>query len=155
MESPFEFFRKHQKQALVFLFLTAMLAFTVGDPLMKLFSYARGGGGTGEESLIESNAGKLTRTDVEQLMQRRGLVNRFLELAARESGLPANQAPQFGRPTQSEVVQGWLMRKEADRMGISVDDEDVSRFLDKTFRNKLTTSSFREVCNELRVAPRQ
>ena len=71
MESPFEFFRKHQKQALVFLFLTAMLAFTVGEPLMKLFSYARGGGGTGEVSLIESNAGNLTRTDVEQLMQRR------------------------------------------------------------------------------------
>jgi len=155
MESPFEFFRKHQKQALVFLFLTAMLAFTVGDPLMKLFSYARGGGGTGEESLIESNAGNLTRTDVEQLMQRRGLVNRFLELAAREAGLPANQSPQFGPPTQSEVVQGWLMRKEANTMGITVDDEDVSRFLDKTFRNKLTTSSFREVCNELRVAPRQ
>ena len=155
MESPFEFFRKHQKQALVFLFLTAMLAFTVGDPLMKLFSYARGGGGTGEVSLIESNAGNLTRTDVEQLMQRRGLVNRFLELAAREAGLPANQSPQFGPPTQSEVVQGWLMRKEANTMGITVDDEDVSRFLDKTFRNKLTTSSFREVCNELRVAPRQ
>lgn len=155
MESPFEFFRKHQKQALVFLFLTAMLAFTVGDPLMKLFSYARGGGRSGEESLIESNAGNLTRTDVEQLMQRRGLVNRFLELAAREAGLPANQSPQFGPPTQSEVVQGWLMRKEATAMGITVDDEDVSRFLDKTFRNKLTTSSFREVCNELRVAPRQ
>jgi len=155
MESPFEFFRKHQKQALVFLFLTAMLAFTVGDPLMKLFSYARSGGGTGETSLIESNAGNLTRTDVEQLMQRRGLVNRFLELASREAGLPANQAPQFGRPTQSEVLQGWLMRKEADRMGITVDDDDVSRFLDKTFRNKLTTSSFREVCNELRIAPRQ
>lgn len=155
MESPFEFFRKHQKQALVFLFLTAMLAFTVGDPLMKLFSYARGGGSTGEESLIESNAGKLTRTEVEQLMQRRGLVNRFLEVAAREAGVPPNQAPQFGRPTQSEVVQGWLMRKEADRMGISVDDEDVGRFLDKTFRNKLTTSSFREVCKELRIAPAQ
>lgn len=154
MESPFEFFRKHQKQALVFLFLTAMLAFTVGDPLMKLFSYARGGG-SAEASLIESSVGNLSRSEVEQLMQRRGLVNRFLELASRESGLPANQAPQFGPPTQSEVVQGWLMRREADRMGITVDDDDVSRFLDRTFRNKLTTSTFREVCNELRIPPRQ
>lgn len=154
MESPFEFFRKHQKQALVFLFLTAMLAFTVGDPLMKLFSYARGGG-SAEASLIESSAGNLSRSDVEQLIQRRGLVNRFLERAAREAGLPANQSPQFGPANQSEVVQGWLMRREADRMGITVDDDDVSRFLDRTFRNKLTTSSFREVCDELRVPPRQ
>ncbi|MCY2968407.1 MAG: SurA N-terminal domain-containing protein [Planctomycetota bacterium] len=147
MESPFKFFRKHQKQMLVFVFLSAMLAFTIGDPLMKLAGYARGGGGA-SQSVVETNAGKISNQDLEDLSRRKQIANQFIRIAATETGQPDPGNLFFGSP-----VESWLFRKEANRLGIQMDNTDVDNFLVRTFRRKLTTEILQDICQDLRQTP--
>ena len=147
MESPFTFFREHQKRLLVFTFLAAMIAFVLGDPLMRLVGSLQGRGSS-DPALVETSAGNLHRSDFEELANTRVLANNFMQLAAMESGVPEAAQFNFGSTNRDDLLFTWLFRQEGKRLGIQVDNGQVQEFLDKTFNRKLSTRRFIAACDQ-------
>lgn len=147
MESPFTFFREHQKRLLVFTFLAAMVAFVLGDPLMRLVGSLQGRGPS-DPALVETNAGTLRRSDFEELANTRVLANNFMQLAAMESGVPEAAQFNFGSTNRDDLLFTWLFRQEGKRLGVQVDNGQVQEFLDKTFNRKLSTRRFLAACDQ-------
>lgn len=182
MSSPFKLFRKHQKEMLIGVFIMAMLAFVVGDPLMKMFQ-GRGGEGADAAGATVVTIGKedlkLTRGELQQLRNRRRVVNTFIERAMRDSLSPemfplgkinaeygAQQLRaeigkfmfQFLPPSRDysidrDVVAGLLLQKEAKRMGIVVSDEQINAYIDRCTRGGLSKRKFNRIVSELQSNP--
>jgi hypothetical protein len=154
MQSPFKFFRRHQKAFLAFLALGAMIAFGVGDVITKMTgpSYRQNA-----ETVVSTSAGKLNERDMLRLRSNRRLANEFI-FRAFQATLPNLKnarigAPRaFGSDAPQEVLYAWILRQEADRLGIRVDDEHISQFLDQTFGRNLSTTGFNDALKALRVS---
>ncbi|MGQ0635739.1 MAG: hypothetical protein ACT4QC_14080 [Planctomycetaceae bacterium] len=163
MASPFKVFRQYQRELLAFLAVLAILAFVVGDPLMKM---AQGIAGHSKgQVLFRSNVGDLTQANLLELRNRRNIANHFMFQALVAAHPELEKFPmffqsprfrfRFGQPTSDSLVLSWLLRHEAQRMGIVVDDLQIERFLDQETNKKLTTSNFRDILEKLTIAPRE
>lgn len=150
MESPFKFFRKHQKAVLAFLTLMAMVGFTAGDVVVRMAGFS---GRSRTDVMVESNVGKLSSQDVANLQRRRYAANMFVARAAVASGTPDAANFRFGSDSQPDVLFAWLLRKEANRLGIEVDNRRIDEFLDRQFGRKLTTRKFNETLDEMNLKP--
>lgn len=143
MASPFSIFRKNQKVLMAAATLLSIVAFVfLTGPMMNSFS----GSGTRSDEIIArtSKFGNITARQRDVMRQNRMVFVEFLQQLA--AGLrqastnpaanPAAAAEKvlavIGGPTvtDKDVVDTWLFAREAEAMGIAVDDKTVSSFLD-------------------------
>jgi hypothetical protein len=175
MQSPFKIFRKHQKIILAGLVLMAMLAFGIGDIALRM-GRSRGIN-TGSPTVVETSIGKLSQMEMNQLVQRRKIVQQFLITAFSVTHPELAKSPWFASrfvyprivrygfsgESHQEVFNTWLQLQEANKMGIVVTDEDVEAFL-RQFTSlpefperKLTKKKFFEALHRLpmQLSPKQ
>jgi hypothetical protein len=172
MQSPFKILRRFQKVVLAFLALMAMIAFGVGDQLMKMVSMGRGAHGA---VIMETNAGDLTQIGLRELAQNRRLANTFMYKALvavnPQFEMFVRFAPgitqHFGGQSPFEMEFTWLLQHEARRLGIVVEDKQIEEYIREPARQtpgldqfpgsdrKLTQDQFKRILSELQCGPDQ
>jgi hypothetical protein len=144
MASPFSVFRKNQKVWMAALVVMAMIAF-VFFPQTMMNSGGRAGG-RDAPVVRTTRFGNLGSAQLDTLRLNRLVFNEFLHNLA--SALVASkQTPNFvshlmnviGPASDKEVVDTWLFAREAEAMGITVDEKALNEFL-----TVLTNGSSRE-----------
>lgn len=177
MSSPFKAFRKHQKVVLAALTLMAILAFGVGDVIIKMTG--TGGQPTGDV-VVETTAGRLTQFDLQNLRTRRRIANSFMFSAimqtnqelARNAEL-LSQNPQFaqflpslaqqvsaaqmhfGGYSPRDLVFNYLHRHEAKRLGILIDDKQIEAHIDQVTNRKLSSDQFKNITRSVQVSAKE
>src|SRR4029078_6626405 len=170
MASPFRGFRKNQKLLLVIASVMAIFAFVIGD---SLFTYMTGGRNARQTDQTDMRAvavqwdgGKLTNRQVQELVARRQILNRFLrevqgegEVSARQAGvdppplrvrqLLGPDSPQEG--IEQHVVRTRLFADAARDAGMSVSDETVVQYLDDLGRKNVTRERRRSILNGMQI----
>jgi hypothetical protein len=175
MQSPFKVFRKHQKIVLAGLTLMAMIGFGLGDVLTKM---GRGGSGrASSKDVVETNIGSLSQMEMSQLVAQRSVVHRFIVLAYFAShpelnfmagnkrmtlGIIAQYG--FGGDSRPDLLDAWLYRHEARKMGIVVSDEQIrnyiknfteAKFMPNSPPNRLSTDRFSAILDQLGLSPKE
>lgn len=175
MSSPFKLFRKHQREMLVALFVMAMFAFVLGDPLLKMFGNrgSRQAYSAQAATVVTIDSEELKRPEINDLIQRRNMANRFVqavfmktrrpdesELFKADPRIAYSQLQQELRSRlfqfnpyntiEQDVVFGYILRKEADRLGATVTDSQIERYIENTSRGRLSTRDFQMIVSELR-----
>ena len=130
----FESFRKNQKFVLATLAIAAMIAFILGGFLQNI-------GQGGEDPVVATVYGEKVRfSTVRLISQQRQQVNEFLRRAAAYS---KSTFPPQGFPLDKDnVIAGIALAKKADRMGVTVNDEEVLAWLNQITEQKLTGDDF-------------
>jgi len=179
MASPFSVFRKNQKVWMAGITIMAIFAFVfLGGPMSRLSS---GPGGHDEAVVRTRKFGNLTRGNLQTLKLNRIVFNEFLN--AVEASLAASKEPAYtvaavknvigtrgnGEIVNTEdVVNKWLFAREAEAMGITVDDKLESAFLEylanhkgldvsgilKSIRQGVAPATFRSILREELLALR-
>lgn len=164
MQSPFKIFRRYQKGLLAIAALMAMLAFGVLDPLTKMSHVLRGSPDGGV--VVETNVGNLTENGLRELRNSRRIANRFVYLAfvtanpeyATFAHMIPTKAQHFGRDDDRDLVFAWLMRQEARRMGITVENGQIKALISEVSAapngtgQRLDDEQFQEILRELRIS---
>ncbi len=175
MQSPFKVFRKHQKIVLAGLTLMAMIGFGLGDVLTKMGRSGRSS--QASKDVVETNIGNLSQMEMSQLVAQRALVHRFIVLAyiashpelsfmARQERFALGIIAQygFGGDSRPDLLDAWLYRYEARRMGIAVSDEQIrnyiksfteAKFMPNSPANRLSTEKFSSILEQLRLSPKE
>lgn len=161
MQSPFKIFRKHQKVVLAALTLMAMIGFGLGDTLIKMVR--TGPSQQAAKIAVETNVGNLTQSQMNMLMYRRRMIQRFIVDAVVASQPDIGKSPWFvnfivrrygfGADSPPEVVVAWLHRHEARQMGISVSDPEVEAYIKEFTNKKLSQKKFFEILEKLQLGP--
>ena len=155
MASPFRIFRKNQKLWMAGLVVMSMIAFVfLGNAGMM----GHGGGGAEEAIVTTTKFGKLGRTQLQVLLENRRIFLDFL--ASLGSVLETNKVPTSNIPMRVAQVVGpanedavedkWLFAREAEAMGVSVDDKTISTFLGDLTNQSLVRQDFLNILNKLR-----
>lgn len=130
----FESFRKNQKFVLAILAIAAMIAFILGG-------FLNGIGRNGEDPVVATVYGEPVRLSTVRLYaEQRQKVNEFLRRAALYS--KSNVPPQGFPIDKDNVIAGIALSKKADRMGITVNDDEVMNWLNQVTEQKLTGDDF-------------
>lgn len=158
MQSPFKIFRKHQKAVLAFLAVMAIVCFTIGDAVLKMTAGALRGA---PDVVVETNAGNLTQVDISNLRRQRRVANDFMFRAFRAAHPEFEKFPfllqspgyvqRFGPDTTDNLVFGWLLRHEAGKMGVVVDDAQIDHDIDMRTSKKLSSEQFRKILGEMQL----
>lgn len=103
---------------------------------------------------IDSTLGVIDEEDIYDLQVRRGVANRFIvgitEAALGEGTAQFARTFNLGRSSEREdVIFGKLMRAEADRLGITVDQRMVQEYLNQITGEQLTKEAYIETRNAL------
>lgn len=176
MASPFKVFRQHQKWVLAGLTVMAMIAFGVGDIVLRM---TRGRSAEGGEVVVEINTGGLNQMAINRLLNHRRVANQFLSAAYRVSHPEFERqiaffqsSPQlrmfmpqlegqiraienrFGPATPQDVVFAHLHRFEARKMGLVVDDKQIETFIAQATEDKLSTDQFRKIVHGMQISPK-
>jgi hypothetical protein len=172
MQSPFKILRRFQKVVLAFLALMAMIAFGVGDQLMKMTSMGRGAQGS---VVMETNAGDLTQVGLRDLAHDRHIANTFMYKAIMavnpQLEMFARFAPgitqHFGGQSPFEMEFTWLLQHEANRLGIVIENKQIEEYIREPIRRtpgldqfpgsdrKLTQEQFTRILGEMQTSPDQ
>ena len=106
MASPFAVFRRNQKVLLAIVAISAMVAFVFLDPLMKYIGPSQK---VENPVVVETKYGALTHSQLDQLLQQRQIVERFLRMATSQTvlaqiaeqaiGIPSSLPPQPLHPS--------------------------------------------------------
>jgi len=125
---------------------------------------------TGPKAPIETDAGNLTRTELNNLVTRRNNANNFVRLAFEKVSPRMDNNPMlsqwweqqlsqklfgFGRgrdDVTEDVLLGYLLDKEADEIGIVVSEQAVSDYINRTTNKKLTPKEFADVLKALHLS---
>jgi hypothetical protein len=181
MQSPFKIFRKHQKVALAAVTLMAMIAFGLGDVIRQMSgpsSSQREG-----KVVFETNIGNLTEVTIHRMAAERRIVHRFIAdafmAANTKLGSPqiTNMVVQqfgFGGLSESDMLNKWLYRHEANVLGVAISDSQIQEYIDNIALNglswtfgprfggmsgmggkKLTGKQFQEIVRELQISSKQ
>ncbi len=114
----------------------------------------------GPQDVVLADSGNINANELTDLQHRRALANTFLQEAyytsagagGEQSFVPQPQPFGFGSPDPGrDVVLGELLRREADRLGLSVTDSTVNEYIKSVFNGKITAPDMREIRNRLRV----
>ena len=152
MASPFRAFRKYQKSLLAVAGVVLMFVFVLGDPLSQYMRRNAGGGASGkhnaEDVAVHWKGGSLTNAQLQNMVQRRMIVNGFLreiEGTGRKAAFDAGGQP---GPLTVEMLQGperWQDGVEGDvarvkvfadaarAAGMNVSDENIGEYLQQTW----------------------
>lgn len=109
---PFEVMRRQQKKILAFLAILAMFLFTIDMSIMPLLN---GSGPAGTNRTVVELGGKALRSsDLAQISEERRIANEFVSVATQGLGSPTV----FGGYTERDLVDAYILEREADRMGL-------------------------------------
>ncbi|HUE15514.1 MAG TPA: hypothetical protein VMR25_15215 [Planctomycetaceae bacterium] len=126
--------------------------------------------GTGPKPPIETDAGNLSHTELNNLMARRNNANQFIRLAFEKVVPYRDNNPMFAQMLEQEISQrmfgfgrerndvsedvllGYLLDKEADEMGIVVSEQAVSDYINRVTNKKLTAKDFASVLKQLHLS---
>ena len=89
---------------------------------------------------IATKIGTVSKDDVDRMVQNRMVANQFVQMI----GGRGYQFG-FGYEVDRDVMLGELLRKEADEMGIVVNDAAVNHFIKQASQNKMTAQQFKDV----------
>ena len=89
---------------------------------------------------ISTKLGEISKDDVDRMVQNRMVANQFVQMI----GGRGYQFG-FGYNIDRDVMLGEILRKEADEMGIVVNDAAVNRFIRQASQNKMTGKQFKEI----------
>ena len=113
----------------------------------------------GPANVVVTNVGNISDNEMQMLRYRRDLANRFLTNAYyRAMGDESNQFQlqnmlfSFGGEPEQDVVMGYLLRHEAEQLGIVVDDQAVTNYINQVTSNKLSRTAFEEIRREMRTS---
>ena len=144
MASPFRIFRKHQKAMFAVLGVMVMIAFVFlpGTATMS----GRGGGQSNPVWVHTTKFGDLRGSEVSALLSQRQQLLSFLamlEMDARQAGDKEGKV-QFiqrllGPAAEASVVDKWLLARQAEAMGIVVDDKAINSFLQQITNNRVSS----------------
>jgi len=105
-----------------------------------------------------SNSGDLTIQQMQDLRQRREIANQFVLEALRQTRDPRDAqqlAPKFVFGFQGnideDIVTAELLRREADQLGLRVNDAAVTAFIKKITDNRISAPTFKEIRTRLHV----
>lgn len=103
------------------------------------------------EPVIRGKGIEISDRDLQKLGQKRYQVNRFVYEAARRA--KASRAVQgFGAADDRSMIQFVLGRREAKRLGISLTDDAVNRYIRDITDDKLSKQDFHEILRELTLS---
>ncbi len=126
--------------------------------------------GSGPKAPVETDAGNLTHTDLNNLVTRRNNANQFIRLAFEKVVPYRENNPMFAQMLEQEINQrmfgfgrerddvtedvllGYLLDKEADEMGIVVSEQTVSDYINRVTNKKLTPKDFASVLKTLHLS---
>ncbi len=186
--SPFEVFRRNQRQLLVVLTGMAMFAFIfmdsvsmrtgemprslnviliaaicaagmwfVGNPRGKgnelaLYGALIGGviaffglRAAGQQPVAITAIGNFTREDLMGIAQRRQLANQFVQLASKGTN------GGFGGVDDAALVQKAILQNEAEKRGINVSSDAVSKFISQVSNNQLSQADYKKILRDLQL----
>ena len=104
--------------------------------------------GTG--SGVATNAGTFSQQELQQLVNRRVIANQFLARIQPGSRQPVQF--QYGYPElEQEAVMGEILRTEADKMGVTIDDGSVNQFIRRATGDQLTPEQFKAARESIQV----
>ena len=154
MASPFRLFRKHQKVWFAVLGVMVMIAF--------VFMSGTGGSSSGTrrtDSVMVRTAkfGTLSRFQVEGLRSQRQQLLGFLSslaMKAMQLGDRDGKIEQirqvFGPATDPSVVEKWLFARQAEEMGIAVDEKAINDFLKDITNNRIPGAEIIKILHDQR-----
>ncbi|HEV2972095.1 MAG TPA: hypothetical protein VGY55_19135 [Pirellulales bacterium] len=142
MASPFSIFRKNQRLMLAAVTILSMIGFVFFVPFGRGGNGPRGGGQGVEVATWKF--GTIYKSDVDNRLYARRLVNEFIQYAfseARSKGgfLTGRRPPQPFPNDASSMLTTILLQKKAEQMGIAVSDAAINDFIDtEVTDNKLS-----------------
>ena len=134
MASPFSVFRKNQKVWMAGVTIVAIFAFVfMGGPMLSFFNASAGH----EVPIVRTTKfGNLDAGQLYTLRLNRMEFNEFLDAfernldARKQSAIAISRVRRvIGPATDAMVVNKWLFAREAEAMGITVDDKTLTDFL--------------------------
>lgn len=186
--SPFEIFRRNQRQLMVVVTGLAMFSFVfldaatsrsgelptslgvltvallcaggmwvVGSPRGKGNEWALYGAIVGgvvaffgiraqtNAPVVSTNMGTFSRSELQRLQARRVLANNFIVEASK------SRFNIFGGTNEQQIVMRSLHLAEANKYGISVDDESVNEYIKKVTQEKLSRPDYEKILRDLHV----
>ncbi len=108
------------------------------------FLFFRSGG---PEPVARTKTASYSETDLQRLAQKRMKANRFVQLAAEATKSMRAQA--FGSFDDRSMLQFALGEQEAKRLGISLNNEAVNRFIHDITENRLSGPEFKRILEEI------
>lgn len=108
---------------------------------------------TGVGAAVKLTIGSLTNQDVTEHLRRRQIANQFVAAArAATEQLPAQQLFNFGADGKSSAAMSFILRHEADQMGIGLSDKAVNDFIMQVTDRKLSKVQFKEIRTKMRLS---
>ncbi|MCA9239731.1 MAG: peptidyl-prolyl cis-trans isomerase [Planctomycetales bacterium] len=169
-QTPFDWFRKNSKVAVISLGVLCIMAFVVADPLMQWMNSAMGGPGSGRrggEVAVTWQGGELTERELAGLIFKRQVLTSFISsvyregtLKAMEEGLPADlptTVEPLNLPTTREqnveqsVLQSKIYADAARKAGMVVGDEMIQDYLEQLGRDRVSPSQMKEIIRNMQV----
>jgi hypothetical protein len=129
--------------------------------------------GAGPRPIVETNSGNLSQMELQSLLARRQMANRFLTVAFEKVSPPMNNNPTlmqwweqqlsarlfgFGRGREDasdDVIVGFLLGKEADDLGIVVSDEAINDYINRITEKRLKPGDYGAILKSLHVSESQ
>jgi hypothetical protein len=154
MASPFSVFRKNQKVMMAGVTILAIVAFVfLSGPAM------RGLGGSGNDAAVvrTTKFGNVSLSQLRLLRENRVIFNSFL--ASVRGILDANHQPLgnvsqvasvIGLANDQQVFNKWLFAREAESMGITVDNDTLNNFLKIVTNNALGRKEMLNILKNIR-----
>ncbi len=132
MASPFSIFRRNQKVGMAIVTLIAIVAFVfLGNQGMRGSRDATTG-----PAVVSTKYGNLIPEQVRTLRYQRRILLGFLENLARQLSATHERADNvlgvmrnIGSETDEAVIEKWLYARQAEKIGIVVDDKAVNEFI--------------------------
>ena len=156
MASPFHVFRKNQKAMIATLGLLAIGAFVFLTPLAmyKGGSWSDGGNKGDEVVVTTTKYGDLNERDLSNMRREsQQLLQFFMNLVSvSHQDDPAkvmqyqNALMQFfGNTSEEAAVNTWLLAKQAEEQGMSIDDTTVGEFIRQVTQDKIPGTVIKEI----------
>ncbi len=155
MATPFTIFRKHQKAGLAAVGILCMIAFSVGavTSQMDFGGYSS----PADRTIVTTKYGPLRESDLLRLGGRRTLANNYVQhvveyASGRRFNEPLNY---FGRSTEGQLVDNFLMIKQAEALGIRISNERVVDFVTNVVNDQLKPEAYQQITRGLRATENQ
>ncbi|MFO0917850.1 MAG: hypothetical protein U0872_05985 [Planctomycetaceae bacterium] len=111
---------------------------------LAAFLFFRSGG---PEPVARTKTANYSEADLQRLAQKRIKANRFVQMAA--DATKSMRAAPFGPADERSMVQFALGEQEARRLGISLGNDAVNRFIHDMTENRLSGADFKRILEDI------
>lgn len=170
MASPFRVFRRYMKPLLAVFVVVLMLSWVIGDSLRSFIGGGPSGQGAAarhpESVAVRWEGGQLTNIDLQNLVERRHLVNnlvRTVEFEGRRAMVEAGLEPRNlrvdpligpeteGQGVEENVVYTKLLADLARKAGMQISDDALVRYLDDLGRGRVSREKMKQIVHSMQT----